>query len=107
MSTAPSALRGRRTWPRVLVLVLALLLGAPPAANLTAPALAVPGEIVEYDLLDTALRPPHRVLHRPAAPARRAPARPRPPAVPARRPVPAAPLPSYGPDVLRTVVLRC
>ncbi|MGC0330967.1 hypothetical protein RKD23_003957 [Streptomyces sp. SAI-170] len=105
MSTTPRLVRSRR-WLRALALALALLLpGAPSAAaGLTAPAaLAVPGEIVEYDVLDTALRPPHRVLPRPAAPPRPTPAPRRPPAPR----VPAAPLPSYGPDVLRTVVLRC
>ncbi|MFJ8081491.1 hypothetical protein ACIQ6Y_12810 [Streptomyces sp. NPDC096205] len=107
MSTAPRFARSRRRL-RALALALVLLLpGAPSAAaGLTAPAaLAVPGEIVEYDVLDTALRPPHRVLPRPVAPPRPDPVRaPRRPPVPA---VPAAPLPSYGPDVLRTVVLRC
>ncbi|MFJ5778599.1 hypothetical protein [Streptomyces sp. NPDC093094] len=104
--SATAGRRGGRAWPRVLALLLVLLLpGAHPAASLTAPALAVPGECFEHDVLDTALRPPRRA----AAPLRPAPARHPAPGAPARRPLPAPPLPlpSYGPDAVRTVVLRC
>ncbi|MET9734232.1 hypothetical protein ABZZ79_27385 [Streptomyces sp. NPDC006458] len=110
MSTTSRLARGR-TWPRMLVLVLALLLGAPPVTGgLTAPALAVPGESVEYDVLDTALRPPARSAHRPAAPTRPA-AAPHRPAAPRQGPGhplrPASPRPPYALRGLRTVVLRC
>lgn len=108
MST-PSRPPHGRTWPRALVLLLTLLLPvAHPAAALTTPALAVPAESVEYDVLDTALRPPHRASHRSAAPPRPtpAPAVPR-PATAALVPPPTAPFPSYGLNHLRTVVLRC
>ncbi|WP_437070467.1 hypothetical protein [Streptomyces sp. enrichment culture] len=109
MSTAPSPLHGR-LWPRALLLLLALLLpAAHPAASPTAPALAVPGESVEYDALDTALRAPYRASHRSAAPPRPAPAlhRPAAPAAGPGRPAPAPPRPPHTLPTLRTVVLRC
>ncbi|MFE1443271.1 hypothetical protein [Streptomyces sp. NPDC058739] len=109
MSTTSRPAR-RLTWPRVLVLVLALLLGTPPGVGgLTAPALTVPGESVEYDVLDSALRPPARSARRPAAPPRPAQA-PAGPAAPRTGPGPlrpASPRPPYALRGLRTVVLRC
>ncbi|MFJ4202217.1 hypothetical protein ACIP2Y_21650 [Streptomyces sviceus] len=96
-----------RDWLRVLVLLLALLVpGAHVQAHAMPPVSA--GELVEYDVLDTALRPPARAVHRAAA----VPLRPVPwpeavPGAPAGRPLPASPRPSYALPALRSVVLRC
>ncbi|WP_327718012.1 hypothetical protein OG381_23340 [Streptomyces sp. NBC_00490] len=97
-----------RTWLRAFVLLLALLVpgghAGAPAATAVAP---IAGELAEYDVLDTALRPPARAAHRPVVPLRPAP-RPAPaPAVPAGRPLPAPPRPPYALHTLRSVVLRC
>ncbi|MGW3985804.1 hypothetical protein [Streptomyces sp. NPDC004830] len=114
MTPAPQpALRGPRrpVWPRVLVLLLALLL---PGAHATAPggpvAVTVAGEstTAEADVLDTVLRPSARTTRRTEAAPRRAPlpAASR-PAHPAR---PAAPGPAHPPHVPRpprSWVLRC
>ncbi|MFE3033725.1 hypothetical protein ACFXKY_19050 [Streptomyces canus] len=96
-----------RDWLRVLVLLLALVV---PGAHVQAHAMPpVPaGELVEYDVLDTALRPPARTVHRTAVPLR---PDPRPETVPGgpadRRPLPASPRPPYALPALRSVVLRC
>ncbi|WP_159769708.1 hypothetical protein [Streptomyces sp. HM190] len=112
MSTTPHAPVAVRLWLRVLVLALALAL---PAAHGTAHASAVSpvsseSALVEYDLVETAPRPPSRHHQRPAAAARpAAPAAGSP--VPARaerpRPAPAPPRSACTPYVLRSVVLRC
>ena len=104
MSTAARLPRSR-AWLRVLVLLLALLVPGAPA-EVSARPVVTAGESVEYDVLDTALRPAP-CAHRTAAPLRRAP-RPAPgPGVPAGRSRPAPPRPSSTPHTLRTVVLRC
>ncbi|WP_416978044.1 hypothetical protein [Streptomyces sp. T028] len=103
MSTAARLPRSR-TWLRVLVLLLALSVPGAPAEFSAAPVVA--GETIEYDAVDTALRP-SPCAHRPAAPLRPAP-RPAPaPGEPAPRPLPAPPGTPYAPHTLRTVVLRC
>ncbi|GGS59356.1 hypothetical protein GCM10010206_21690 [Streptomyces cinerochromogenes] len=91
----------------MLVLVLALWV---PGAHVPAPAvtdLVVAAETAEQDLLDTALRPPARVLHRADVPERRAPLPGPAPARPAARPSPAAARVPDTTPLLRTVVLRC
>ncbi|WP_053852901.1 hypothetical protein [Streptomyces sp. NRRL B-24085] len=97
---------GSRDWLRVLVLLLALLV---PGAHLQAHAMPpVPaGELVEYDVLDTALRPPARAVHRAVVPLRPVPWPETVHGVPAQRPLPAPPRPPYALPVLRSVVLRC
>jgi hypothetical protein len=93
-----------RTWLRAFVLLLALLVPGAPAGAPAAVPVAV-GEIAEYDVLDTALRPADR---HPVAPPRPAPrVEPPSPAVPEGTPLPAPPHPSYRLLTLRTVVLRC
>lgn len=98
-----------RTWLRAFVLLLALLVpGAHTgahAATTSTPVLAA--EIAEYDILDTALRPPARAAHRPVVPLCPAP-RPAPafPA-PAVRVLPAPPRAPYAAHTLRSTVLRC
>ncbi|MFC8348905.1 hypothetical protein [Streptomyces sp. NPDC057280] len=93
-----------RTWLRAFVLLLALLVPATPAGAPAAAPVAV-GEIAEYDVLDTVLRPADR---RPVAPLRPAPrVEPPSPVVPEGSPLPASPHPSYRLLALRTVVLRC
>ncbi|WP_340377801.1 hypothetical protein U5640_23910 [Streptomyces sp. SS7] len=104
MSTAAHLPR-RRTWLRVLVLLLALLVPSAPA-EVSSAASVVAGETVEYDAVDTAVRPTPGDRHA-AAPLRPAP-RPAPaPGAPAARPCPAPPGTPYAPHTLRTVVLRC
>ncbi|MFI7499565.1 hypothetical protein ACIBVL_13855 [Streptomyces sp. NPDC049687] len=103
MSTARRPARSR-TLLRALVLLLALLVPGTPAEVTAAPVAA--GEIVEFDTLDTALRPAP-CTPRPAAPPRPA-ARPAPaPGEPAQWSRPVAPTPPYALLTLRTVVLRC
>ncbi|WP_037675142.1 hypothetical protein [Streptomyces griseus] len=105
-STARSLPRSR-AWLRVLVLLLAVVVPGAHAEAHPAPVGAVAGESVEYDALDTVLRPPAHHAHRPAAPLRPTPLpapRPGDPAVP---PLPAPPGPPYSPHTLRSVVLRC
>lgn len=108
MSTARRPSRST-VWLRTLVLLLALLVpGAPVQAHGT-PVAAV-GEITGYDVLDTALRPPARAVHRPAVPLRPAPHQETAPGSRGERPVPAVPRPPYvlpGLSALRSVVLRC
>ncbi|MEU0068960.1 hypothetical protein ABZ027_05355 [Streptomyces sp. NPDC006332] len=108
MSTARGLPRSR-AWLRVLVLLLAVLVPGGPAEGSAPPVAAM--EIVEYDVLDTAPRPPAHDAHRPAVSPRRAP-RPGPaPAAPRGLPHPAPPKPPYAPwaphAALHTVVLRC
>ncbi|MFF0012971.1 hypothetical protein [Streptomyces sp. NPDC005374] len=97
-----------RTWLRTLVLLLALLVPTAPVQLLQpreAPVAAA-GEIVEYDVLDTALRPPARTAHRPAAPLRPASRHETCPGPP-RPPVGASPRLPCTPPAPRSVVLRC
>jgi hypothetical protein len=97
---------GTRALLRAFVLLLALLVpGAHSGAHAATPVVA--GEIAEYDVLDTALRPPARAAHRPVAPLR--PTAPPAPAfrAPAGHPLPAPPRPPYSLHTLRSVVLRC
>jgi hypothetical protein len=105
MSTARPLPHGR-TWLRAFVLLLALLVPGAHSGTHAAPSVAV-GEIAEYDVLDTAVRPPARAAHRPVAPLRPAPRRTAPPGVPTAAPLPAPPQPPYTPRAVRTVVLRC
>ncbi|PNG16301.1 hypothetical protein C1J00_42680, partial [Streptomyces cahuitamycinicus] len=58
----------RRVWLRVLVLLLALLLPGAHAEALTGGTATAPGQsiTVEYDLFDTAPRPPARAARRTA-----------------------------------------
>ncbi|MER6535213.1 hypothetical protein ACWDE0_14410 [Streptomyces sp. 900105755] len=114
MSSGPSTGRRPRSgpaWPRVLVLLLALLLaGVPTAAEaLAAAAPAVSAETVEHDVADIPLRPPARPVDRADVPQRPAPLPDPAPAGPAdrHRPCPTAPRPPYATPLLRTVVLRC
>ncbi|MFE1928482.1 hypothetical protein ACFW91_38785 [Streptomyces asoensis] len=100
-----------RTWPRALVLLLALLVAGPAAGLPAAPATTTAAttgtaEVTEYDVLGTSLRAAPCV-HRPAAPPRPAPLPHPMPGAPAVRPGPAPSEPSYTPHVPRTVVLRC
>ncbi|AWW42555.1 hypothetical protein DN051_20465 [Streptomyces cadmiisoli] len=90
----------------MIVLLLVLLV---PGAHAAAVAVPVPvaGEVAEVDLLDTALRPPHRAGKQPAVPRRPVrPAAPPPHGTPVR-PCPAPTWPPYTPRALRSVVLRC
>ncbi|MEU3785872.1 hypothetical protein [Streptomyces sp900129855] len=91
-------------WLRVLVVLLALLIPGAPT-ELSAPPTAAAGT-VEYDVLDTVLRPAP-CAPRPAAPLRPAPLPAPAPGDPADRQLPAPPRPSYTLHTLRTVVLRC
>ncbi|MFD4571511.1 hypothetical protein ACFWNK_00670 [Streptomyces sp. NPDC058417] len=105
-STARLLPRGR-SWLRVLVLLLAVLLPtAPTGAAASAPAAA---EIVEYDVSDTAARPAPAVRRTAAVrPCHTRPVLAAPPGGAPPRPVrPSAPRPPYVLDVLRAVVLRC
>ncbi|MFE3855703.1 hypothetical protein ACFXPN_31780 [Streptomyces griseorubiginosus] len=90
-----------------LVLLLVLLVPGAPAQ--THAAHVVAGEVAEYDVLDTALRPPARTAHRRAAavPLRPAPLPGTAPAVAESRWLPAPPRPPYALPALRSVVLRC
>ncbi|MEV1062909.1 hypothetical protein [Streptomyces sp. NPDC050263] len=103
MSTARSHPRSR-AWLRVLAVLLALLAPGTPGELSAAPVAAA--EIIEYDVLDTALRPAFGA-HRPAAPLRPAPLPAPAPGVPADRPRPAPPRAPDALHTLRTVVLRC
>ncbi|MEV0639165.1 hypothetical protein AB0I77_30365 [Streptomyces sp. NPDC050619] len=105
-STAHSHPRSR-AWLRVLVLLLVVLVPAIPAGESATPVATA--EITEYDVLDTAPRPPARPAPRPLAPPDRTP-RPAPapaPRVPECHPFPAPPSPPYALHTLRSVVLRC
>ncbi|CAM5742886.1 hypothetical protein SALBM311S_08083 [Streptomyces alboniger] len=104
MSTARGLPRSR-AWLRVLALLLAVLVPGGPAEVSAPPAVSM--EIVEYDVLDTALRPPAHDAHRPAVPPRRASRPGLAPAVPRGRPRPKPPYALHTPHAPRTVVLRC
>ncbi|MER6350015.1 hypothetical protein ACWC10_30350 [Streptomyces sp. NPDC001595] len=104
MSAAPSLPRSR-TWLRVCVLLLALLI---PGAHIEAAGTpVVAGEAAEADLTEAALRPMTRtaqravVRHRPVRPAAPAPGAP---VAATTGPLPAPP---YLPPAPRYVVLRC
>lgn len=102
-STGPHVPHGR-AWLRAFVLLLALL--TPGAATEACVAPAAAAGIVEYDVVDPALRPAAGA-HRPVVPPRPAPATEPAPAVPAERPRPAPPRTPYALCALHTVVLRC
>jgi hypothetical protein len=104
MSSARSLPRGR-VWLRVLALLLAVLVPGAPAAATATPVVAV--ETAEYDVLDTALRPPARAAHRPAVPLRPALLPEAAPGVPEGPALPVPPRQPYVLPALRTVVLRC
>jgi hypothetical protein len=104
MSSTPHPVR-RYPWLRVLVLLLALLV--PGAHTETPMAPVAAGETIEYDVLDTPLRPPGHAAHRAAAPTRPAPSPAPAPVVPRGRSLPTAPRTPYSLLTLRTVVLRC
>ncbi|QOV47645.1 hypothetical protein IPT68_17750 [Streptomyces chromofuscus] len=91
----------------MVVLLLVLVLPVAHTEAAAAPVAALAGEVVEADVLDTALRPPGRGAHRPVVPQR--PVRPASPVVgsaPVREPQ--APTgPPYLLRTLRSVVLRC
>ncbi|MFD5227573.1 hypothetical protein ACFWJ5_03380 [Streptomyces qaidamensis] len=97
----------RRTWLRVLVLLLALLVPGAHAEAQTGPTATFSGEstTVECDLLDAFPRPPARSARRTAAPP--APAPLPEPAHTARRHVPLPGKPPCDPRPLRSEVLRC
>ncbi|MEU1849177.1 hypothetical protein ABZ499_07785 [Streptomyces sp. NPDC019990] len=103
--TRPSA------WPRVLVLLLALLAGAGAACPeaYTEPTATVSGEstAVAYDAFDAALRPPARSARRTPVPMRPVPPPCPGPAYAAPTAVPVPPGPSVDPRPLRSEVLRC
>ncbi|MGW0575526.1 hypothetical protein ACWD25_06040 [Streptomyces sp. NPDC002920] len=103
MSSTGGIARGR-TWPRVLVLLLALLIPGAPAEASAPPV--VMAEITEYDVPDTALRPTSCAA-RAVAPLRPAPGRAPAPRVPADRHRPTPSGPPYALLARRTVVLRC
>ncbi|MGW2031624.1 hypothetical protein [Streptomyces argyrophylli] len=106
MSRNRSTPRGR-TWLRVLVLLLALWVPGAHVPAQAVPDLAAAAETAEHDVLDAALRPPARALHRADAPERLSPPTAPAPAAPATRSRPAAPRTPYTAPLLRTVVLRC
>lgn len=112
MTPAPQpAPRGtrRKTWPRVLALLLALLVPGAHAEAHTGPTATVSGEstAVECDVLDTALRPPSRGARRTAVPLHPAPLPAAGPAYTAPYPVPVPPGPRHDPRPRRSEVLRC
>ncbi|MFC9130189.1 hypothetical protein ACFT4A_25480 [Streptomyces sp. NPDC057099] len=99
----------RKAWPRVFVLLLALLLPGAHAEAYTGPMATVSGEsaAVECDVLDTALRPSARGARRAAVPLRPAPLPAPGPAYTATRPAPVPWSPIHDPRPLRSEVLRC
>ncbi|GAA2586786.1 MULTISPECIES: hypothetical protein [Streptomyces] len=112
MTLAPQPVpRGtrRNAWPRVLVLLLALLVPGAHAEAHTGPTATVSGEstAVECDVLDTALRPSARAARRTAVPLRPAPLPAPGPAYTAPRPMPVPPGPPHAPRPPRSEVLRC
>ncbi|MGX1560347.1 hypothetical protein [Streptomyces sp. NPDC055506] len=106
--TVPRGTR-RTSWPRVLVLLLALLVPGAHAEAHTGPAAAVSGEstAVECDVLDTVLRPSARAARRTAVPLRPAPLPAPGPVYTAPRPAPVPPGPPHAPRPPRSEVLRC
>ncbi|MFF5366047.1 hypothetical protein [Streptomyces sp. NPDC013187] len=112
MTPAPQPVpRGprRHAWPRVLVLLLALLVPGAHAEAHSGWTAPVSGEntTVECDLLDTALRPPARGVRRVAAPPSPAPLPGPGPAGATQRSLPVPPSPPHDPRPLRSEVLRC
>ncbi|GGW67809.1 MULTISPECIES: hypothetical protein [Streptomyces] len=105
MGSTARNLPRRRSWPRVLVLLLAVLVPTAPAAVSAPPSVAT-AETAEYDAPD-APRPTRATARRAVDP------RPRPAPAAAVRPGRALPLPPRPPhrpallDLRRTVVLRC
>ncbi|MFH9712523.1 hypothetical protein ACH4MW_28505 [Streptomyces luteogriseus] len=99
----------RHAWPRVLVLLLALLVPGAHAEAHTGWTAAVSGEstTVECDPLDTAVRPAARAARRTAVPLSPAPLPAPGHASTARHPVPVPPSPPLDPRPLRSEVLRC
>ncbi|EKX62786.1 hypothetical protein Sipo8835_20000 [Streptomyces ipomoeae] len=97
----------------MLALTFALLVPGAHVAAQASLAVTMAGETaaVEYDLVESAPRPPssRHHTHRPAPTARRAPFPPSPPPPPTGHPlpVPAHPRPPYVLHTLRSVVLRC
>ncbi|MFF4508304.1 hypothetical protein [Streptomyces sp. NPDC001401] len=104
MSTVRSLPRGH-AWLRTLVLLLALLVPGTHAEVHAAPSTAT--EIVEFDALDAALRPPADALCRTVAALRATPLPAPAPGTPADHPLPAPPRPPHALNALRSVVLRC
>lgn len=112
MSTTPHHPVAGRIWLRVLVLAFVLLLPAAHGSAHVGSGFAVPSETVtaEYDVLESAPRPPSRHTQRPATAAPpAAPVTYSPPPAATGRPLPAPARlrPPYVPDILRSVVLRC
>ncbi|MFF4356960.1 hypothetical protein [Streptomyces sp. NPDC001604] len=104
MSTVRSLSRGH-AWLRTLVLLLTLLVPGAHVEAHEAPPSAT--EIVEYDALDAAVRPPADALHRTVVALRPAPLQAPPLDTPADRPLPVSPRPPHALHALRSVVLRC
>ncbi|MFI2202114.1 hypothetical protein ACH47Z_15345 [Streptomyces sp. NPDC020192] len=115
MSRTPRSPRGHnrlrsRTWPRVLVLLLALWVPAAHTQAQAAPAFGVAAGTFEHDatdaadVLDPLVRPPAGAVHEADAPERPAPLPDPAPARPGIRACPAVP---YATPLPRTVVLRC
>ncbi|CAM5506828.1 hypothetical protein [Streptomyces aurantiogriseus] len=103
MSSTRSLPRAR-AWLRVVALLLAVLAPVVPAEATTVPPVAA-AETVEYDSLDTAVRPTGTGTHRTLPPPPRSVPCPAPePGVPQGRALPAPPATI---SALRTVVLRC
>ncbi|MFH9009203.1 hypothetical protein ACH4E5_38950 [Streptomyces afghaniensis] len=112
MNPAPRpALRATRrsTWPRVLVLLLALLVPGAHAEAHAGPTAVISAEstAVECDVLDTALRPPARGARRTAVPLRPTPLPSSGSAYTAPHPVRVPPGPRHDPRPLCSEVLRC
>jgi hypothetical protein len=106
VSTARCRSRSR-TWLRVLVLLLALLVPGAHAQAHALPPVAAAAEIAEQDVPDTALRPVARAERRTAVRQRPGPSQGPATGTPAGTRRCAPPRPSYVPHILRTVVLRC
>ncbi|WP_369029004.1 hypothetical protein [Streptomyces adonidis] len=97
----------RAVWFRVLVLLLALLVPGTAAHCGAAESVVMGSAAAEYDVHDTAVRPPGRYGHRHVVPLRPAPRPPsaRHPMATAGHPFPVPPRPM--PRAPRSVVLRC
>lgn len=109
MSTAPRRPPRHRAWPRLLVLLLALLV---PGAHVQAqaapgPALAAGAAEHEHEVPGPAAWPSVHAAPRGDPPRRPAPLPGPAPGRPAARPCPAPQRPPHAVPLLRTVVLRC